>query len=324
VRLLGAVGSPRLRGLAEDADFLARLEEASADLQDYLTADRWYQTLDPATVPSAIGYFSMEYGITEVLPQYSGGLGILAGDHLKAASDLGVPIVGVGLLYKAGYFVQSLSADGWQQELYPGIDPHGLPVTRLLDHEGAPVTVDVALPEGRTLHAQVWREQVGRVPLLLLDSDVEANESDLRSVTDRLYGGTSEHRLRQELLLGIGGVRALRAWSAISGSPAPEVFHCNEGHAGFLGVERARELMVPAPEGAGLSWGEAARCSPPTPRSPPASTASPARWSSSTCRGRRPCRASTRPTCWPSAPRTTRTPSTWPTWACASRSAATA
>jgi len=253
VRLLGGVGSARLAALAADRDFLDRLATATADLQDYLTADRWYQSLGP-DVPAAIGYFSMEYGITEVLPQYSGGLGILAGDHLKAASDLGVPIVGVGLLYRAGYFVQSLSADGWQQERYPGLDPNGLPITRLLGADGEPVRVEVALPDGRTLRAQVWREQVGRVPLLLLDSDVEDNDSELRQVTDRLYGGGSDHRLRQEMLLGIGGVRALRAYAAASGTPAPEVFHCNEGHAGFLGIERIRELVAPAPAGPGLDF----------------------------------------------------------------------
>ncbi len=253
VRLLGGVSGQRLRALASDRDFLARLDSAAADLEDYLTADRWYQSLDPATVPSAIGYFSMEYGITEVLPQYSGGLGILAGDHLKAASDLGVPIVGVGLLYKAGYFEQSLSRDGWQQERYPALDPTGLPITRLLDLDGAPVKVDVALPDGRTLRAQVWQEQVGRVPLLLLDSDTDDNDGELRAVTDRLYGGGSDHRLRQEMLLGIGGVRALRAFAAARGSSAPEVFHCNEGHAGFLGVERIRELV----DTQGLSFAEA-------------------------------------------------------------------
>ncbi len=256
VRLLGEVSGERLSLLAGDPAFLARLRAAAADLTDYLGADRWYQTVG-ADVPAAIGYFSMEYGLTEVLPQYSGGLGILAGDHLKAASDLGVPIVGVGLLYKSGYFVQSLSADGWQQERYPGLDPNGLPITRLLRRDGAPLQVGVDLPHGHVLHADVWVAQVGRVPLLLLHSDVEGNEPELRQVTDRLYGGGSDHRLRQEMLLGIGGVRALRAYAGLSGTPQPDVFHCNEGHAGFLGVERLRELVVPAPGGPGLSVDEA-------------------------------------------------------------------
>jgi starch phosphorylase len=257
VRLLGNVSAERMHVLADDRRFLRRLEDAADDLHDYLTGEHWYQRLDPATVPRAIGYFSMEYGLTEVLPQYSGGLGILAGDHLKTASDLGVPIVGVGLLYKSGYFVQSLSRDGWQQEHYPGLDPNGLPITRVSAADGSPLHVGVGLPGGRWLRAQVWRAQVGRVPLLLLDSDVEENDPAARHVTDKLYGGSSEHRLHQEMLLGIGGVRALRAWSQLTGAAEPEVYHCNEGHAGFLGVERIRELVQPVPAGPGLTWDEA-------------------------------------------------------------------
>ena len=202
--------------------------------------------------PAAIAYFSPEFGIAEALPQYSGGLGILAGDHLKAASDLGVPLIGVGLLYRHGYFSQSLSPEGWQLERYPAGDPNGLPLTLLRDDEGAPVIVVLALAEDRTVAAQVWLAQVGRVPLLLLDSYVEQNEPALREVTDRLYGGGSEHRLRQELLLGMGGVRAVRAYCALTGHPEPEVFHTNEGHAGFLGLERIREYAAQ-----GLSFGEA-------------------------------------------------------------------
>ncbi len=178
-----------------------------------------------------------------MLPQYSGGLGILAGDHLKAASDLGVPIIGVGLLYGAGYFRQSLSRDGWQLEHYPSLDPQGLPIMVLENADGSPARVTIALPESRTLRAQVWVAQVGRVPLLLLDSDIEENDADARQVTDRLYGGGKEHRLQQELLLGIGGVRAIRAYCSATGTAAPTVFHTNEGHAGFLGIERIRELV---------------------------------------------------------------------------------
>src|SRR5436305_684098 len=250
VRLLGEVGADRMAVLAKDRKFLRRLQDAYDDLQDYLTQPRWYQRLND--VPQAIAYFSPEFGITEVLPQYSGGLGILAGDHLKAASDLGVPILGVGLLYRRGYFKQSLSPDGWQQERYPPLDPNGLPLTLLRDDDGQPVRVSVRLPEDRVLRAQVWRAQVGRVPLLMLDSDVEDNAPPEREVTDRLYGGGTEHRLLQEMLLGIGGVRALRAYCAATGVPAPEVFHTNEGHAGFLGLERIRELTAD-----GLSFDEA-------------------------------------------------------------------
>jgi glycogen phosphorylase len=250
-RLLGAVAPERLVQLAQDPDFGARLRAEHEDLHRYLTEPRWYQGRQHEAVasgtdrpPVAVGYFSPEYGVTAVLPQYSGGLGILAGDHLKAASDLGVPVVGVGLLYRSGYFRQSLSRDGWQLETYPVIDPHGLPLTQLHDAGGAPVRITVMLPGQRQLVAQVWIAQVGRVPLLLLDSDIEDNEPAEREVTDRLYGGGSEHRLQQEMLLGIGGVRAIRAFCAVTGHPEPEVFHTNEGHAGFLGLERIRELTA--------------------------------------------------------------------------------
>ncbi|MGH9251430.1 MAG: alpha-glucan family phosphorylase, partial [Acidimicrobiales bacterium] len=257
VRLLGEVPPNRLAELASDDSFLGRVRSAHEDLQRYLTEDRWYQRADGGA-SQTIAYFSPEFGITHVLPQYSGGLGILAGDHLKAASDLGVPIVGVGLLYRHGYFVQSLSRDGWQQERYPVVDPNNLPVNLLRDADGSAVRVRVGLPGDRSLAAAVWVAQVGRVPLLMLDSDIEENGPAEREVTDRLYGGGSEHRLLQEMLLGIGGVRALREYSRVTGTAAPEVFHTNEGHAGFLGLERIRELTEDA--GLGLDAAlEAAR-----------------------------------------------------------------
>jgi len=255
VAMLSSMRPGRLADLAADEAFLRRLDAVLADLRDYIREPRWYQSGgagDPAALPAAIAYFSPEYGITAVLPQYSGGLGILAGDHLKSASDLGVPIIGVGLLYRHGYFTQSLSADGWQAERYPADDPNGLPLTLLRTADGEPVKVAVTLAEGKLLTAQVWLAQVGRVPLLMLDSYVEENEPALHEVTDRLYGGGSEHRLRQELLLGVGGVRAVRAFCSITGHPEPEVFHTNEGHAGFLGLERIREYVA-----AGLSFDEA-------------------------------------------------------------------
>src|SRR3954463_9194234 len=265
VRLLGEVGADRMAALAKDRRFLRRLSDAADDLHDYLEQPRWYQGL--SDVPQAIAYFSPEFGITEVLPQYSGGLGILAGDHLKAASDLGVPIIGVGLLYRRGYFKRSLSPDGWQQERYPPLDPNGLPLTLLRDDDGQPVKVEVGLPDDRTVRAQIWRAQVGRVPLLMLDSDVEDNAPAEREVTDRLYGGGTDHRLLQEMVLGIGGggapagggtgttggAPALRAYAKLTKGPDPEVFHTNEGHAGFLGIERIRELT----EHDGLGFDEA-------------------------------------------------------------------
>ncbi|MCW2530408.1 MAG: glgP [Pseudonocardiales bacterium] len=255
-KLLGAVSAERLNALGKDRKFLRRLGDVADDLQDYLTAPRGYQRQQegaPGTLPDSIAYFSPEFGITEVLPQYSGGLGILAGDHLKAASDLGAPIIGVGLLYRAGYFNQSLSGDGWQQEQYPSLDPQGLPIKPVVDAAGEPVKIALDLPGGRVLTAQVWLASVGRVPLLLMDSDVEENDAAARQITDRLYGGGPEHRLLQELLLGVGGVRAIRAFCAATGHAEPQVFHSNEGHAGFLGIERIREYMTSA----GLTFDEA-------------------------------------------------------------------
>ncbi|HEY0903453.1 MAG TPA: alpha-glucan family phosphorylase [Marmoricola sp.] len=246
VKLLGLVPAARLEELAADRKFRRMLDLAKADLEQYLTGDGWFQrrAAGEGTWPRSIAYFSPEYGITSVLPQYSGGLGILAGDHLKTASDLGIPLVGVGLLYRHGYFRQSLSREGWQQETYPVLDPDGLPLVPLREADGTHAQVCLDIPGDQPLRAHIWVAHVGRVPLLLLDSDVEANPEPLREVTDRLYGGTVEHRLLQELLLGVGGVRALRAWSRITGAEAPEVFHTNEGHAGFLGLERIRELSV--------------------------------------------------------------------------------
>jgi len=252
VAMLSSMRPGQLAGLAANEDFLSRLQAVLADLRGYVSEPRWYQSGAAGVsqaLPNTIAYFSPEYGITAVLPQYSGGLGILAGDHLKSASDLGVPVIGVGLLYRHGYFTQSLSADGWQAERYPADDPHGLPLTLLRAPDadsgrGEPVHVTVKLAGGKLLTAQVWLAQVGRVPLLLLDSYVEQNEPALHEVTDRLYGGGSEHRLRQELLLGMGGVRAVRAFCALTGHQEPEVFHTNEGHAGFLGLERIREYMA--------------------------------------------------------------------------------
>ncbi len=250
VALLGGVKPGRLDELARDESFVRRLDGLAADLDDYLSRPLWYQQQleQGAVLPNGIAYFSMEFGVAEVLPNYSGGLGILAGDHLKSASDLGLPLIAVGLYYRSGYFRQSLTADGWQHENYPSLDPQGLPLRLLTDAEDNQVLVELALPDDAIpgdamLRARVWVAQVGRVPLLLLDSDIPENDHELRGVTDRLYGGDQEHRIKQELLAGIGGVRAIRAFTEVEGLPSPEVFHMNEGHAGFLGVERIRELI---------------------------------------------------------------------------------
>ncbi|MBO9577480.1 MAG: alpha-glucan family phosphorylase [Microbacteriaceae bacterium] len=241
IAFLGAVAPERLRELAADHEFVGRANGLVEDLRAYLAEPRWYQGLENA--PASIGYFSPEFGIAAALPQYSGGLGILAGDHLKAASDLGLPLIGVGLFYASGYFRQAVSRDGWQQESYPILDPDGMPLTLLRDAGGTAVRIVLALPDGKALRARVWIADVGRVKLLLLDTNVPENDEALRGVTDRLYGGGGEHRLLQEILLGIGGVRALKAFCDLTGTPLPEVFHTNEGHAGFLGLERISDWI---------------------------------------------------------------------------------
>ncbi|MDW4572249.1 alpha-glucan family phosphorylase [Microbacterium sp. M3] len=251
-RMLGALGQERLDELARDDAFVARVCDEDERLTAYLEGDRWFQRLE-GDKPVHIAYFSPEFGVDGSLPQYSGGLGILAGDHLKSASDLGVPLTGVGLFYRAGYFRQSIGDDGWQRESYPLLDPYGLGLTLLRDRGGAPVEIALDLPGDRRLHARVWVADIGRVPLLLLDSETPSNTDDMRRVTDRLYGGGGEHRLLQELLLGVGGVRAVRAWSELTGRPAPDVYHTNEGHAGFQGLERMSELITQD----GLSFDEA-------------------------------------------------------------------
>ncbi|CAN5203619.1 glycosyltransferase family 1 protein [soil metagenome] len=232
VRVLGLVSRQRLDALAADPGFMRFLDEVHSELQDYLSKPRWFQR-EGGNGLRSVAYFSPEFGIAEALPQYSGGLGVLAGDHLKAASDLGVPLVGIGLFYRHGYFRQELSVDGWQQERYTDLDPYAMALTL---EKGVRVDVDLG---GTPLAAQVWRADVGRVRLYLLDADVDENDPVTRTVTDRLYGGDTEHRLRQEILLGVGGVRALQALGIET-----QVFHTNEGHAGFLGLERIRRYMV--------------------------------------------------------------------------------
>ncbi len=228
--------------LADDDQFIEQLGRAKQRLDDALARPSWFarRTSDGDTALESVAYFSPEFGITEALPQYSGGLGVLAGDHLKASSDLGIPLVGVGLLYTEGYFHQLIDSDGWQQERNTRIDPDALG----LHPTGVEVVVDLA---DVAVTVRVWRADVGRVRLYLLDTNVPSNPPEAIAVTDRLYGGDEQHRLRQEIILGIGGVRALRALDI-----HPQVFHTNEGHAGFLGLERIREWVQ-----RGLSFDEA-------------------------------------------------------------------
>ena len=240
LQTLRRASQDRLDAAAHDPHFLGDLAAVVAEQRDSRTGPRWFQTEKTNSPLRVIAYFSPEFGVSAAMPQYAGGLGILAGDHLKAASDLGIPLVGIGLFYRYGYFRQSLRTDGWQQERFVAQDPNELG----LADTGVRVTVE--FPDD-TLHAKVWRADVGRTPLYLLDTDLPENAPELRTVADRLYGGDNEHRLRQEILLGIGGVRALQALGIHA-----QVFHSNEGHAGFLAFERIRQLT-----GTGLTFDEA-------------------------------------------------------------------
>src|SRR5687768_13307738 len=182
VRLLGLIDSERFEELTQDGPFMSFLAQVAEDLSTYLDEPRWFQQRSETPLKQ-VAYFSPEFGVSEALPIYSGGLGVLAGDHLKAASDLGVPLVGVGLLYRHGYFRQALNADGWQEERYPALDPHAMPLTLLTGPEGEPLKISVDLAGARCV-AQLWRADVGRVPLILMDCDVEENEIEERGITD--------------------------------------------------------------------------------------------------------------------------------------------
>ncbi|HXG08422.1 MAG TPA: alpha-glucan family phosphorylase [Gemmataceae bacterium] len=260
VRLLSGVEQARLEQLQQDEGFLAHLDRVEEAFDNYMNAPTWFQETygnGPSAPTGYIAYFSAEFGIHECIPVYSGGLGVLAGDHLKSASDLGIPLVGVSLMYREGYFRQYLNVDGWQQERYPENDFFNLPL--IPEQTGGrgrgsgvskggssptpdlspltPLLVSVPFP-GRDVWVQIWRIQVGRVPLYLLDANIPQNSPEDRQITGRLYGGDHEMRLRQEMILGIGGVRALRA----VGKP-PTVCHMNEGHSAFCSLERIRLLM---------------------------------------------------------------------------------
>jgi starch phosphorylase len=237
VPMLGMVDQTTLERASGDDAFLAHLDRVNGAFQAYMNAPgTWYRRNHGESSGPRIAYFCLEYGLTESVPIYSGGMGVLAGDYLKSASDLGVALVAVGLAYQLGYFRQYLNANGWQGELYPENDFFRMP-TELEMLDGAPLTVELPYP-GRRVSARIWRVQVGRVPLYLLDSNLPQNHADDRHITHQLYGGDAEMRIRQEIMLGIGGVRALRALGL-----QPQVFHMNEGHAAFLAVERMQQLV---------------------------------------------------------------------------------
>lgn len=233
--LLGSIQQQRLAEASQDQGFLTHLSHVLERFDAYMARTQAADLY--AGVKGPIAYVCMEFGLTECLPIYSGGMGVMAGDYLKSASDLGLPIVGLTLLYQEGYFQQYLNPDGWQQEYYPTNDFFTMPVTLVQNPDGTPLTVQVILA-GQAVTIQVWQVQVGRVLIYMLDTNLPTNDPANRDITDRLYGGDADMRLRQEIVLGIGGMRALEALGL-----RPTVVHINEGHAAFFGLERIRLLM---------------------------------------------------------------------------------
>ncbi|MDR2730613.1 MAG: alpha-glucan family phosphorylase [Treponema sp.] len=233
VRTLGMVSQERLAQAAKDDSYLAALKEVYERFLRYKKGETWYR----GGHKDVVAYFSMEYGMDASLPIYSGGLGILSGDHMKTSSDMGLPLVGIGLLYRQGYFKQQLNADGFQQESYPENDWYNMPVEKKTGKDGLPIKISVDIANHQ-VSAQIWEVKVGRSSLYLLDTNIDENTQEFRNITAALYGGDKETRMQQEILLGIGGIRALRALGI-----NPAATHMNEGHAAFLGLERIRELM---------------------------------------------------------------------------------
>ncbi len=247
IAMLGSIEQPRLEELERDEVFLARMETIIQELDRYLNAQTWYNKVSRDGDGNVIAYFSAEFGLHESLPLYSGGLGILAGDHMKSASDLGLPMRGVGLLYKHGYFQQYLNPDGWQLETYPANDFHNMPLSLIRDKDGKPVMFEIEL-DNRNIYCQAWEIVVGRVKIYMLDTDVPLNSEADRQITSHLYGGSIETRLQQEIVLGRGGIRLFRHLGEI-----PAVCHMNEGHSAFMAIERLLQLI----KNEGLSFDEA-------------------------------------------------------------------
>ena len=237
VAMLGQIDQQRLTRASRDPGFLAQIRRAEGDLKEYLARGGWFESTYGRSDGPGIAYFCAEFGLTECIPIYSGGLGVLAGDLLKSASEMGLPMVGVGMLYQQGYFRQRLNADGWQLELFPRNDFHNMPVRAVLDGSEQ-VTVEVEMPNG-PVKVRVWVVHVGRVKLYLLDTNAPENSPEDRQITSQLYGGDHEMRIRQEIVLGIGGVRALTAMGI-----TPSVYHMNDGHPAFLALERIRMLVA--------------------------------------------------------------------------------
>jgi starch phosphorylase len=239
ILLLRQVERATLNEVAQDNQYLALYDSVFAEFDNYLEkTDTWSDRNHPELVSKPIAYFSMEFGLHETLPIYSGGLGVLAGDHLKEASDMGLPLVGVGLMYAEGYFSQRISEDGWQDSHNNPLRFDDMLVLPILGDDGKPLTVSVEMPD-RYVTLRLWEIRVGRVPLFLMDSNVESNKEEDRMLTARLYWSDLDRRVMQEIVLGVGGVRALRALGY-----NPSAWHMNEGHAAFLTLERARELVA--------------------------------------------------------------------------------
>lgn len=240
IRILGESSQECFYNMLHDDAAMMNLAEVYDEFKTYMNQETWYASLDDSqkTENEKIAYFSFEYGLHESLPNYSGGLGILSGDHLKSASDLGLPFIAVGLLYRKGYFRQYLNADGWQQEYDIENDFFNLALEKVLDSNGETMKVDVDLP-GRKVYAQIWKANVGRIQLYYLDANIEENSVEDRDITAQLYGGNLETRIQQEILLGIGGIKALKKLGI-----KPTIYHMNEGHSAFLSLERIRQVMI--------------------------------------------------------------------------------
>ena len=239
IQLLREIGRARLNQASDEKEYLALYDRVFASFDTYMSqTETWAERTHPELTNRPIAYFSMEFGLHETLPIYSGGLGVLAGDHLKEASDLGLPLVGVGLMYGQGFFTQRISEDGWQDAINNELDFADLPAMQVFADDGTRMTVEIEFPE-RNVTLGLWEIRVGRVPLYLLNSNIDPNSGLDKNLTARLYWSDLDLRVMQEIVLGVGGVRMLRALGY-----NPSVWHMNEGHAAFLTIERARELVA--------------------------------------------------------------------------------
>lgn len=239
VRFLQEVSQKKLQAKLNDQEYMSRLDNVIASFDSYMAEQNtWFSRNHPESKGKSIAYFSAEYGLNEVLPIYSGGLGVLSGDHCKSASDLGLPFTAIGLFYKQGYFSQRINVHGWQETNFNTLNISQLPITPALNSNGLQVEINITFA-GRTVYAKVWKVQIGRIGLYLMDTDVPQNTPSDRALTSRLYGGDQETRIQQEIFLGIGGIRVLEALDI-----HPSVYHMNEGHSSFMGLELIRKLIT--------------------------------------------------------------------------------